>query len=170
MAKSLGAHQVITKFSLMVFSLLPIASCYLNVNKRNNPIIPGEYNGVDGHSGTISTYLKIEKITEEAFVLSKGVNVFGDEVGGGFYSLLFTFKDASTNESRYDFINLADAYNGSTDLPISYVDDNQTWLNPHTSSDRSPLPYEKCVYSIHITGGDGYDELYSYLYPKGVSR
>lgn len=172
MAKHEKTCKTHMKFVVLPLLLLPtLASCITNyASKRTNPIVPGEYWGDDEYSdkGEFSIYLKIEEIDESSFNEADGINVMQDEVGGGYYSIVLTFTDSSGTETQYNWINIRD-YSDTHDFPVSYLDDNRTWLTPMTSINRDVLPYEKCSYSVHVTGEKTDYEFYSYLYPEGYS-
>lgn len=151
--------------ALSMFVGLSLFSCGFP-NYRRDYIVPGEFYGVNDYEKEFSTYLKIEEISEEEYSKSNGINAIKDLVGGGYYSLIFTYTDSSGNVARYDFKNLADAYNGVTSTPISYLNDNDTWFTPFTSvGEHTSLAFENCYYSVHIP--DESINIFSYLYPEG---
>lgn len=141
--------EAIALFS--VFSLLSSCSWLFSTNHRTNRIVAGEYWGPCDCKEGISTYLKIEEINQETFENAKGINVVKDEVGGGYYSIIFAYTDASGAEKHYDYVNLKDAYNGATGTPISYRDENNSWFYPITDRDREDSwNYEDPYCSVHI--------------------
>lgn len=156
-------------FGAFVFVISPLlASCIFSyTNKRTNEIVAGEYWGTVSSDESIVTYLKLEEIEQEVFEKAQGVNVIKDEVGGGYYSIVYTNTDSSGDESSYDFVNLKDAYDGSRGTLISYVDENGAWFTPFTGSYALPYPAKIGYYAISIP--DEYKSIVSggYLYPKG---
>lgn len=144
----------------MAFLLSSLSSCISIPSKRTNQIAAGEFWGTLTSDETSTTYLKIEEIDEETYTQANGLNVIKDEVGEGYYSLQFSITDNFGNETSHDFINLADAYNGSNGTPISYRDDNGTWLSPITFLDD-----EASYYSVDLALEDG-NCLYTYVYQE----
>lgn len=161
MGKGLQVVKNVTTIGSLLSVSFCISSCLMTGNKRQNAIVSGEFLGSDTYDEAISLCLKVEKIDEEMFSESKGINVVEDEVGGGYYSVALTYIDDANEETRYAYINLKDAYNGATGTPIIYRDDNESSLYPITNAGVAPY------YSVHIFDRENDRELYAYLYSKG---
>ncbi len=147
--------KVLSLCSFLIMSLL-LVSC---INRRTNYFIPGFFTGPNVRDDTQLCYLNVEEITEDVFQDANGINVIHDLVADKFYSLEFYIITSESEKITVDFINFKDAYDGATGTPISYKDDNHSWIRPYTSY---LADGEVEYYSVHIEKDN--INVFTYLY------
>ena len=151
-------------FSFLAILLLSLTSCS---TKRTNIIIDGHYIGVDSKKQSVTCDLFIEQISENDYLTSNGKNVIKDAINDNCFSLKLIVNFSKSDIQQIDFLHFKDAYDGANGTPISYVDNNNCWLTPHTSLNNKLLPKEECYYSINLNVS-GF-ELFVYLFAAEVN-
>jgi len=124
-------------------TLLSLALCK-GPNRKTNYFVPGNYVGANEKNEEDIYYLRVESITEEAYIEFNGINVVEDIAKGGYYYLDLYKLDESNNKIVTTFINLED-YNVTTAMPIKYADKNGNSIRPHNFESPSHVAYSVTI-------------------------
>ncbi len=112
--------------------------------------------------------MNVDEIDKDQYDKAGGVNVVQDLVSLKYYSLEFYATLQNGTKKPYELKGFSDAYKGAAGTKISYVDENNIWLQPCVEYDQNSISTDKCCYSIHTAKPKDNFEIYTYLYPKGA--
>lgn len=87
------------------------ALCSCTANHRKQIFVSGDFTGTNKYDETDTFSFSVGVISENEFGEMVGDDVVKDEVGGGYYKLVFSMRKEG-EERRLHFHNLHDAFNG----------------------------------------------------------
>ena len=141
--------------AIALLSLLSLSSCFCSgKNMCTNYFVAGEFAGMEEKDQSRSYLFNVSEISQQEYEDAGGLNVVDDYVLGAYFSIELTIV-TKEGSATYDFINMEEAWT-TRDFPISYHDDNQTWITPHRDKKDSPWNYREHFYLIEITDLDAH--------------